>query len=67
MKFVLWAKNQLTDPTSVLHCIGIVTLAGEVANHWISGRPVDAGTIAAGMGSVSIGGVMDHFQAKLGA
>ena len=66
MKFVLWAKSQLTDPTSVLHFIGLATLAGEVANHWISGKPVDPGTIAAGMGSVSIGGVMDHFQAKLG-
>lgn len=66
MKFLLWIRAQLQDPTNTLHAIGICTLAGEVVKHWLSGQPVDPGTIAAGMGSVTIGGVMDHYQAKLG-
>lgn len=64
MKFILWAKQQLTDPTSVLHFMGIVTIGGEVARHWITGHPVDLGTIGSGTGCFTIGGTIDYFQSK---
>ncbi len=60
-----WVKAQLTDPTSGLHAIGFATLVTECVKHWISGHPVDGGTIAAAMGCFVTGGVMDYSQARL--
>jgi len=60
--WVTWIRVQLADPTSLLHALGLVTLAGEVGKHWVTGVPVDAGTIAAGIACFSVGGVIDHFR-----
>jgi hypothetical protein len=59
-----WVKAQLNDPTSALHLMGIIIISGEVYHHWVSGKPVDPGTIGAGVGCFAIGGTMDHFQGK---
>lgn len=61
---VKFVKAQLADPTSVLHLMGILTISGEVVRHWATGKPVDPGTIAAGVGCFAIGGTIDHFQDK---
>ncbi len=60
-----WLAAQLADPTNGLHAMGFCTLATECVKHWISGHPVDGGTIAAAMGCFVTGGVMDYSQAKL--
>jgi len=44
--------------------MGIGILGVEVVKHWLTGHPVDTGTIAAGVGCFTVGGVIDHFQAK---
>ena len=59
-----WIKAQLADPTSVLHALGIIIIAGEVLRHWVTKVPVDFGAIGAGTGCFAIGGTMDHFQEK---
>jgi hypothetical protein len=59
-----WITAQLADPTNLLHGLGAAILAGEVLRHWITGHPVDLGTIGAGTGCFTIGGVIDHFQDK---
>ena len=59
-----WLGAQLADPTNVLHGMGIGILGVEVVKHWLTGHPVDTGTIAAGVGCFTVGGVIDHFQAK---
>ena len=59
-----WIAAHLSDPTNLLHGLGAITIAGEVATHWITGKPVDLGTIGAGTGCFGIGGTMDYFQKK---
>ncbi len=57
-----WIAAQLADPTNAMHALGFLIVGIEVTTHWFTGKPVDAGTIAAGMGCFAVGGVMDHYQ-----
>lgn len=65
MKLLAWLSAQLQDPTNTLHGMGVVIIATECVKHWITGHPVDGGTVAAGMGCFAVGGTVDYFQAKL--
>lgn len=64
MSLVAFIKAQLTDPSSGLHLLGFVIIAGEVIQHWVTHKPVDPGTIGAGVGCFAIGGTIDRFQDK---
>lgn len=59
-----WVGAQLDDPTRAMHALGIITVGGEVLRHFLTGHPVDAATIGAGMGCFAVGGVIDHYQQK---
>ena len=59
-----WIKAQLADPTSAMHGLAFIIIAGEIGKHWVTKSPVDFGAISAGMGLFTCGGVMDHYQDK---
>lgn len=55
-----WIAAQLTDPTKVLHAVGIFGIASELIRHLITQKPVDMNAVYASFGAIAGGIVQDR-------